>query len=298
MKNLLLVLCLLAAFLVPPAPAQAQRPKTVRTGGPFAVETVTGVAYHQGKDADAERHLLDLYLPKGQKGYPVLFFVHGGAWRMGSKNLYAPLGRTFAKNGIGMVVINYRLSPKVKHPAHVEDVARAFAWTHGNIGKYGGRADQIFACGHSAGGHLVALLATDESHLKAHKLSLKDIKGVLPLSGVYTILPLSIFEPAFGKDAKVCKDASPSNHVNGRTPPALIIYAEKDYFMLDSMAEQFCKKLKGCSCEAASLKIPNRDHISIIVMMASETDPTTQAMFEFIAQHSGLRLVERRLSKE
>src|SRR5437773_2522251 len=68
---------------------------------------------------------------------------------------------------------------------NIEDVARAFAWTHKNISSYGGRADQIYVTGQSAGGHLAALLATNERYLKAEKLSLKDIKGVMPMSGVY-----------------------------------------------------------------------------------------------------------------
>src|SRR5438874_1699915 len=121
-------------------------PRKIKSGGAFAVEKVIGIAYYEGMDADPVRHKLDLYLPKDQKDFPVLFFVHGGAWRSGSKDLYGPLGTVFAKNGIGVVVINYRLSPKVQHPAHIEDVARAFAWTHKNIGKHGGKADQLFVC--------------------------------------------------------------------------------------------------------------------------------------------------------
>src|SRR5207249_878371 len=101
----------------------------------------------------------------------VLFFIHGGVWREGSKDAFVTQGRAFARQGIGFVAINYRLSPAVKHPAHVEDVAKAFAWVHANLGKRGANAEQIFVCGHSAGGHLAALLGTDKSHLETHKLS-------------------------------------------------------------------------------------------------------------------------------
>src|SRR5206468_3096567 len=114
------------------------------------------------------KHRLDLYLPEGKSDAPVLFFVHGGGWTVGDKNLFgiaARLGKTLARRGIGLVSINYRLSPKVKHPEHIRDVARAFAWTHQNIGTYGGCKEEIFLCGHSAGGHLVALLSTDTQYL-------------------------------------------------------------------------------------------------------------------------------------
>jgi acetyl esterase/lipase len=296
MRRLLVLWAALAAASLAPARARADE-KPVLTGGNYEVEEVRDVAYYRGDDADAVRHKLDLYLPRGRKDFPVLFFVHGGAWVSGTKQLYGPLGRVFARNGIGTVIINYRLSPKVKHPAHIQDVARAFAWAHGNIARYGGRADQIFVCGHSAGGHLVALLTCDESHLKAQKLSCKDIKGCIPLCGVYTILPNKIFEKAFGQDAEVCKAASPLSHVKGAHPPCLVIYADKDYPMLDVMAEQFCKKLKGCACEAGILKIANRTHISLIVQSMNEADPTTQAILQFVARHAGLTLKQRAPAK-
>src|SRR5262245_12677282 len=127
----------------------------------FDVEVVRNVAYYNGKDADDVRHRLDLYLPKGQKDYPVLLMVHGGAWIKGDKNhlgVYNLLGRSFARHGVGMVSPNYRLSPDVQHPEHVRDVARAFAWVHKDIGKRGGSTSEVFVAGHSAGGHLVALL--------------------------------------------------------------------------------------------------------------------------------------------
>lgn len=271
--------------------AGGTRAAPVMVGGTFEVEKAANLAYHNGPDADAVRHKLDVYYPKGQKNYPVLLFIHGGAWTFGSKDMYDALGKTLAKNGIGVVISNYRLSPKVQHPAHVEDVARAFAWTHKNIGKYGGRADQLFVCGHSAGGHLVALLATDPLYLKAHGLSPANIKGMIPMSGVYTIAPVALFHKAFGKDESKYKEASPQHHVTGNHPPALIIYADKDYPTIDTMSEAFCKKLKGCKCHATTFKVADRDHINIIVRLAaSETDPTTQALLRFVASHSGLKL--------
>src|SRR5262245_21259620 len=119
-----------------------------------------------------------------------MMFVHGGAWRSGQKEMYAALGETFAKQGVGTAVINYRLSSSggtVKHPDHVKDVARAFAWVKENAARYGGDPEKLYISGHSAGGHLVALLATDEQYLKAEKCSAKDVRGVMALSGVYTI---------------------------------------------------------------------------------------------------------------
>lgn len=259
------------------------KPDVKAKGQRFEVETLTDLAYVEGKDTHPIKHKLDLYLPKGQKNFPVLFFVHGGSWRSGDKKLYRPLGELFARNGIAVVVPNYRLSPAVKHPAHIEDVAQAFAWTQANIQKHGGRNDQLFVSGHSAGGHLVALLATDEGYLKRHKLGFSHIKGVLALSGVYLILP-GVFTAQFGNDAEVCRKASPLNQVNGKHPPFFLAYADKDYPMLGSLAERMAKTLEKTNCEVSIQKIENRDHISILLRMVSqpETDPLGQAMLNFI----------------
>src|SRR5262249_14454829 len=156
----------------------------------------------------------------------VLFFVHGGSWKSGDRWIYAPLGHVFARNGIGTVIISYRLSPQVQHPEHIKDVARAFAWTCANINNHGGRPDHLFVCCHPAGGHLAALLATDETYLKAQKLSQANIKAAIAISGVYTITPTKVFEHAFGKDEEIIKNASPIVHVREKLCPFCLLYAE------------------------------------------------------------------------
>jgi acetyl esterase/lipase len=281
-------------FLLVPAPIPADDAKPVKIGGNFEVETVKDIAYNEGPDADPIKNKLDLYLPKGQKDFPVLFFVHGGSWKSGDRRIYGPLGNVFAKNGIGTVIISYRLSPQVQHPGHIQDVARAYAWTCGNIGKHGGRADQIFACGHSAGGHLVALLATDETYLKQQKRSLADIRGAIPISGVYVVTPNKVFESAVGKDEAVVKNASPIAHVKEKLCPFCLLYAEKEYPFLDTMAQQMHAALQKCKCECSIQQIKARDHVSIIRSAASsEEDVTTQRILEFIAGHSDLKLTPK-----
>jgi acetyl esterase/lipase len=254
-----------------------------------AVEKHLNLAYNLAKDADPVRHKLDLYVPKGAKDFPVMMFVHGGAWTSGNKDLYAALGNTFAQQGIGTAIINYRLSNRngtgVKHPEHVKDVARAFAWVKANAAKYGGNRDKLYISGHSAGGHLVSLLATDEQYLKAEGCSVADIKGVMTVSGVYTISTLlNRFQSIFGEDEAACKAASPITHVKEKEPPFLIAYGTKDFPFLDQMAEQFGKKLSDCKCAAKVLKL-DRDHYSIIIRLAaSADDELTKAMIEFMTK--------------
>src|SRR5580704_16933532 len=86
------------------------------------------VSYYDGKDRDEKKNALDLYIPKGDGPFPVLAWVHGGAWKMGDKAQFKNVGKAFAKEGILTAIVGYRLSPDVKHPEHVRDVARALAW--------------------------------------------------------------------------------------------------------------------------------------------------------------------------
>jgi acetyl esterase/lipase len=283
---LLAMLC----FLVVGVGARADEIKPVlKTGGPYEVEVIKDIAYYEGRDADPVKHKLDLYLPKGKKDFPILFFVHGGAWRAGDKRSFGRIGNVFAQNGVGMVAISYRLSPAVQHPAHVQEVARAFAWTVHNIAKHGGKADQIVISGHSAGGHLVALLATDDSYLKGEKLSRENVKGVVPLSGVFTIRHTDRSDPVFGTQES-CKNASPMTHVQANLPPFLILYAENDLGDLGKQAVQMNEALQQAKCESECRMIKERDHGTIMRNIANVDDPTTQAILEFLAKHTDLKL--------
>jgi acetyl esterase/lipase len=279
---------LIAGALLPaqPGAARADGKGQVKSGGNHPVKVIRYKAYDDGKGGDPERHALDLYRPADVKGFPVLFFVHGGGWTKGSKDGFAKHGQLFARNGIGFVAINYRLTPQVTHPGHIEDVARAFAWTHQHIRDYGGRPDQIFISGHSAGGHLVALLAADPGYLKAEQLSLTDIKGVIPISGVYTVGAGKVF----GADPDLARLASPQAHTKGKHPPFLVLYAEKDGKNFDKMAEEFCKALQESGNTASTMMLKDRDHGSIMRNIANQDDPATQAILAFIARYSGLKL--------
>lgn len=262
-------------------------------GGDYPVQRFLNIPYFEDPGADSRKHKLDLFTPRGVTDFPVLFFVHGGAWTSGDRKLYGLLGRVFARNGIGTVITSYRLSPGVKHPGHIEDVARAFAWTHKHIAEYGGRPDQIFVSGQSAGGHLAALLCTDEKYLKAHGLSLKNIRGAIPISGIYTFRPGEL-PFIIGRDQEAADSASPTNHVSGDEPPFLILYAASDLPRCDAMSNELRDELKKNGVDADCLEIPHRNHLTIIFQpMLGDRDTTVQTMLRFIARHSDLKLKPR-----
>lgn len=254
---------------------------------PYAFQVYTDIAYYDGPDAHPTKHRLDLFVPEGLKDSPTLVFVHGGGWTSGDKSLYSFIGRAFAQQGFVTAIVNYRLSPRVQHPAHIEDVARAFSWVHKNIAQYGGNPEKIFVMGHSAGGHLIALLALDEKYLRAHGLTLAAITGAIPISGIYDVTidppaPANIYRIVFGTDPQVRRDASPITHVGPNKPPFLIMYAQFDFPGFDAQARQLLALLKQYGNDATVVEIPNRDHITVIAALGSPTDLATQEILKFL----------------
>lgn len=258
------------------------------------IRSVKDLVYYDGPGADKIKHRLDLYLPQERKDFPVLFFVHGGSWRHDDKNgylgLYSALGKFFAQRGIGCVVINYRLSPAVKHPEHVKDVARAFAWTRKNIARYGGRPDQILVCGHSAGGHLVALLATDGRYLEAVGQSVRDLKGVIALSAVFDI-PDKILASVFGADGETRRQASPLRLVNKESrglPPFLVLYGDRDISLCGKeKGHPFCKALRSCGTEVQEVEASDCSHPGTVLSVAIPESDVSQAVLRFIRKQVG-----------
>jgi len=246
------------------------------------VERRKDISYREGPEADAEKHKLDVYSPKGKPAAPVFFFIHGGAWKSGDRSYYPPLGNRYAREGFVTVVPSYRLAPKHKHPAQIEDVAAAFAWTVRHIADYGGDTNRIYVAGHSAGGHLAALLSLDESALAPYQLSPKLIRGVLALSGVYNLTVGDFQDSVFGKDPQVRRDASPLFHLKAGAPPFLVTYCQWDYFTLPAQAREFHAALKAAGANAELVYVPGQNHLSEMINVASQNDPLVAAALRFM----------------
>src|SRR5262245_15201825 len=167
------------------------------------VTVVRNIIYTDGPAASPQRQSLDLYLPPNQTDFPVVFLAYGGQFHRQDKAILGYLARTLAREGLGVVAIDYRRTDhtpeQVVHPGYVEDVAQAFAWTHRHIAEYGGDPEQIVLMGHSAGATLVSLLATDRRYLAAHGLSPDLVKGVIGVSaGPYDLRRTPGFSEEFG----------------------------------------------------------------------------------------------------
>ncbi len=245
------------------------------------VKTARDISYREGPAEEAAKHKLDIYLPKVDSNAAVLFFIHGGAWKTGDRAQYPPVGNRYAREGYVTVVPSYRLAPKYPHPAQIEDVAAAFAWTVQHIAEHGGDTNRIYVAGHSAGGHLAALLTLDTRYLAAHQLSPKLIRGVMALSGAYNLSGEGL-DSVFGKDPAARRAAAPLSHVRAAAPPFLVTYCQWDYFSLPAQAREFHRALRRAGVSADLVYIPRQSHISEMINVTSDDDPTVAAALKFM----------------
>jgi acetyl esterase/lipase len=244
------------------------------------VTVKTNLSYYDGKDRDEKKNCLDLYVPSGKGPFPVLAWVHGGAWTFGDRAQYKHVGRAFAKEGILTAIVGYRLSPGVAHPEHVRDVARSLAWLRKHAKEYGGDPEGLFVSGQSAGGHLSALVALDPTYLKEQGLELSAIKGAIPMSGVFGALALRVFPDAFPAETR--EDAAPLNHVGKDKPPFLVTWGDADPVNLRAGGKMLASKLADVGCKVQSLEVKDRNHLTIVMKIGSDKDELTAATVKFV----------------
>jgi acetyl esterase/lipase len=192
---------------------------------------------------------LDLYQPVGAEAPPLVVWVHGGAWRAGSKDSM-PLA-ALVERGYAIASVDYRLSPVAKFPAQVHDCKAAIRFLRANARLYGYDASKIGIAGSSAGGHLVAEIGVTNGHPKLegtvgeHPGQSSSVQAIVDYYGptnFLTILKqstphgLSVRVPALqlllgsqpDENAALAKLASPVFHVDKSDPPLLMIHGDYD----------------------------------------------------------------------
>ena len=253
----------------------------------FSIKIVRDIAYTEGGDYPEKTNRLDLYLPEGAKKFPVMIYLHGGALMLGDKSFEAHTGIRFVSEGFGVVAVNYRLSPRVLHPAHIQDVASAFGWVYNNISKYGGDRENIFVAGHSAGGYLAALLAFDSKYLEDHGFSPASIKGAISISGFFHVERVAPNRPksVWGTERKGWLEASPSQYVNKNAPPFLSLYADGDEEWRRRQCEEIVQELATTGhTHSQAHMIADRDHMTIWLSVNSDDDTGSKLMVKFMRE--------------
>lgn len=241
------------AFIVP---LRAQQPSIATT-----YSTIENVRYRpDAQDVYArERCVLDVYHPKNTNGFATVVWFHGGGITGGEKFIPQEL----KEKGVAVVAVNYRLSPKAKAPAYIDDAAAAVAWTIQHISEYGGDPDQVFVSGHSAGGYLVAMIGLDKSWLSHYGVDADRLAGIIDFSG-HAITHMTIrAERGISDTQPIIDEYAPLYHVRPDAPPLVLITGDRELEMLGRYEENayFYRMMKVAGHSAVYLyELDGYDH--------------------------------------
>ena len=219
---------------------------------------------------DTEHDLkLDVYAPHAAADAPVIVFFYGGSWEEGRRRWYRYVGEALASHGIVAMIPDYRKFPDVRFPAFMADAANATKWAFAHATEFGGDPRRIFVMGHSAGGHIAALLACDKRYLAKVDLVPRDLAGMIGLAGAYAFLPYVDDEAEiFGDNAKGRYNSQPINFVDGDEPPLLLLQGLDDDEVTPNNAEAMAERAQAMNGTAELKLYPYTDHGDLLVALA------------------------------
>ncbi len=224
---------------------------------------------------------LDLYQPPETGRYPAIVMIYGGGWSAGNSSQNADFGDFFAARGYVVVAIEYRLTPKYRFPAQVEDVSRALAFVREQAEAYEIDRDRISLLGWSAGAHLAMLEGFRSAPSRSGGLeasgirSIVDYYGPVDLAAGYADPPVpdpldvqQVLETFIGGSPsefpEAYAEASPITYVKAATPnslpPILLIYGGRDHIVEAKYGRRLYEQLQASNNTAVWVPIPLAEH--------------------------------------
>ena len=224
------------------------------------------------------KETLDLFLPPG-RARGTFMFLHGGYWRAFDKSDFSFVATAFVAQGLAVAVVNYDLCPDVAIAAIVDECRRALSWVVREGEAHGAAAGPVVVGGHSAGGHLTAMLFA--TNWAAQGLAEQPIAGGVSLSGVHDLAPLvlSTYNADLRLDDAEAARVSPVL-LAPRTSAPLVLAAGADEtaefirqtrILWDAWPQN---RLAGTS---APMLVPDRNHFNVVVDFADASSHLTRA---------------------
>jgi arylformamidase len=240
------------------------------------------------------RQRYDLYLPAQPKGAPTIFYVHGGGWRRGDKALAGLIDakqRRWIDAGAIVISTNYRFVPDADPVEQARDIGRAVASAQAQVAKLGGDPNSFVLMGHSAGAHLVALLASSpnlqrDTGVKLWRGSVLLDSGAIDVVQTMRSPHAPLFDAAFGSDPTLWEAASPMHQLSGKTAPILAVCASARRVSC-APNQRFLAKAQGFGTRTQLLPTP-LNHMQINRDLGQDNDYTREV--EAFIRSLGVRL--------
>ncbi len=207
---------------------------------------------------------LDLYVPRTQKPAPLIVWIHGGGWKIGSKG-FRLLIKDLTRHGFAIASIDYRLSMRAKWPAQRLDCLEAIEWLRKHGAEYHIDPSRMALSGDSAGGHLAALIGLEQGEPRIRAvLALYPPTDLVALGAVFQDNPrnliVQLFGDTFQNTKTVAAQASPVSHVAANAPPFLFIHGDKDDTVPLDQSFALDKLLRAHGTESRIIVMKGRGH--------------------------------------
>ena len=218
---------------------------------------------------------LDIYPSKIHLS-KTLVFIHGGYWHLLDKTIFHFLADHFLKYNVTTVLINYPLAPRSSIDEIVASCRKALQWLHDNIIRFNGDPAELYILGHSAGGHLASMLLVEKES--------KYVRTVISLSGLFRLEPLmlSYLNDAIGMDRENALKNSPVFLKPANDCPLLLVTGAEETDEFKTQSEELYQSWKGKFSSIEYLKVPQKNHYSILDAVIEKDSSLRTAIFRLM----------------
>lgn len=227
----------------------------------------------------------DIYPAPGVEGLaPVLLFMHGGYWHSRTSKEFGFVAGGLGEGGVATVVVNYALCPGVTVDEILRQTRAAVAWTYKNAPSFGGDPERIHVAGHSAGGHLTAMLLLTNWEGE-YGLPRDIIKSGCAISGLFDLAPFpyTFLQPKLQLTWDQVQRNSPILHVPDHAPPLLVAYGDLETDEFERQAVDFLAAWKAKGLKGALLPLPGKNHYTVMDGFLDAASPLCSAVLQTMA---------------